>query len=366
MNLASPILSFAAVSRPQKLAVPYNLSFGALTQFDSFFIRVLTPQGQGFGEITPLPGYSSETPQAVLAALATIPDDLNAGADGAKIVSRLARDAPMAASGLACALETAALGVEEAFLRPKPSIPLLGLCQGGSVDDVAREARRLSDEGYTTLKMKVGTRSTDEDLAMLRAAASGARGHVRIRIDANQAMTPEPARALIAGLDGLPIELFEQPFAPSMDDEMRPLAAMSPVPLMLDESINTEEDIDRAAALGVQYVKLKLCKHPGMAATEAMIARAKAKGLRLVFGNGVQGALGNRLEARVHRAGAIKSASEANGFLKVADSPFGEAMASRDGRLIDDGLGNPDAPFAVGKPIATWQRSPCSVREHSV
>ena len=137
---------------------------------------------------------------------------------------------------------------------------------------------------------------------------------------------------------------------------MTSLAAVSPVPLMLDESINTADDIDRAAALGVQYVKLKLCKHPGMAATLALVAASRRKGLRLVFGNGVQGALGNRLEARVQREGRIDSASEANGFLKVARSPFGEAMTARGGRLIDDGLGNPAAPFAVGQArLPSWE-----------
>jgi len=366
MNLAAPILSFAAVSWPQKLSAPYNLSFGALTQFDSFFIRVVTPEGEGFGEITPLPGYSAETPQAVAAALSTIAANLKTGADAAIIIARLNKDAPMVASGFACAMETASLGIDEAFLKPQPSIPLLALCQGASPEEVARAAKRLSGEGYTTLKMKVGTRSTAEDLALMRAAASGAGAGVRIRIDANQAMAPDTAHALVAGLRDLPIELFEQPFPPDMDEAMRPLAAVSPVPLMLDESINTKSDIDRAAALGVQYVKLKLCKHPGMAATQAMIESARARGLRLVFGNGVQSALGNRLEARVHRSGAIETASEANGFLKVATSPFGEAMTARGGQLIDAGVGNPTAPFRAGKPVTVWRRLPCSAREHSV
>ena len=126
---------------------------------------------------------------------------------------------------------------------------------------------------------------------------------------------------------------------------------------MLDEFINDAEDIDRAAALGVHYVKLKLCKHPGMAATEALIARASAKGLKLVFGNGVQGALGNRLEARVHREAGIVSASEANGFLKVAHSPFGESMTAHRRPLIDAGLGNPEMPFGTGRLLSRW-RSP--------
>jgi L-Ala-D/L-Glu epimerase / N-acetyl-D-glutamate racemase len=354
MSLSTSILDFAAVSCPLKLAEPYNLAFGALTQFDSFFVRVVTPQGEGYGEVTPLPGYSAETPRTVEESLASIAGELGAGADGAAIVARLEKDAPMVASALACALETAVLGIDEAFLCPHESIPLLALCQGSSPEAVTREAGRLSRAGYATLKMKVGTRPVADDLALLRAAAAGAKSGIRIRIDANQAMTPEAARALVSSLGDLPVELFEQPFTPDMDAEMGPLAAVSPVPLMLDESINDTDDIHRAASLGVRYVKLKLCKHPGMAATQAMIAHAKANGLRLVFGNGVQSALGNRLEARVHREGRIDSASEANGFLKVARSSFGEAMTARGGRLIDAGLGRPAALFAAGKAVASW------------
>ena len=118
------------------------------------------------------------------------------GEDAQAIVARLAADAPMVASALACALETAALGVEDAFLLPHDPIPLLALCQGPAPEAVAAEARRLSLAGYTTLKMKVGARTTAEDVALLRAAAAGAGAGIRIRIDANQAMIPETARAL--------------------------------------------------------------------------------------------------------------------------------------------------------------------------
>ena len=366
MTSNTSILSFESVSCPLALSEPYNLSFGPLRQFDSNFIRIVTAQGSGYGEITPLPGYSAETPHTIETVLVGIADELASGEHVERIVSRLAADAPMVASALVCALETASIGIDEAFLRPHDAVALLALCQGPTPDAVAMEARRLSAAGYTTLKMKVGTRATADDVALLRAAASGARAGVRIRIDANQIMTVEAAHALVRCLADLPIELFEQPFPSEMDAEMAPLAAASPVPLMLDESINDAEDIDRAAALGVQYVKLKLCKHPGMAATRKLIARAQAKGLKLVFGNGVQSALGNRLEARVHREAGIASASEANGFLKVARSPFGEAMTAREGQLIDAGLGNPEAPFETGRRISHWRSPACSAHEHQL
>lgn len=366
MNSSGQILSYAAVSCPLRLITPYNLSFGAMAHLDSFFVKILTQHGAGYGEITPLPGYSTETLQTVESALATISTYLEEGQEGTEIIARLNDEAPMVASAFACAIETSKIGVDAAFLKSQDAIPLLALCQGESPNAVASEAKRLSDEGYTTLKMKVGTRPVADDLALLSAAANGAALGTRIRIDANQAMTPESARALILVLEDLPIELFEQPFPPKMDEEMGLLAAASSVPLMLDESICGPGDIDRASALGVQYVKLKLCKHPGIAATLDMVAHAKAKGLQLVFGNGVQSALGNRLEARIHREGGIGTASEANGFLKVAKSPFAEAMTAREGQLIDDGLVDLKTPFATGKVLARWQKSNCSMQDRTL
>jgi L-alanine-DL-glutamate epimerase-like enolase superfamily enzyme len=350
--------SYVAVRSPLQLTAPYDLSFAKLTRFDSYYVKLETSVGAGYGEITPLPGYSDETPASVERALVEIGAMLRAGTQISDIVAALLPRAPMVGSALACAMETAALGVDEAFSRPMPSIPLVAICQGASSADMAREAERLSRAGYATLKIKVGVRPVADDLERLRAVAAWIGPAGRIRIDANQSLGVDAARALVAGLAGLPIELFEQPFPPAMDAEMKPLSAASPVPLMLDESINVADDIDRASALGVRYVKLKLCKHSGLGGTRAMIDYARRRGLALVFGNGVQSALGNRLEARLHRECAITSASEANGFLKVAASPFRETMRAEQGMLVDGGLGDPGAPFEASAHVAAWATEP--------
>lgn len=355
---AMAAMRYIAVRCPLRLATPYDLSFGRLTRFDSYYVKLETGAGAGYGEITPLPGYSDETPASVERALVEIGAMLRAGTQVSEIVAALMPRAPMVGSALACAMETAALGVDEAFTRPMPPIPLVALCQGASSADMAREAERLKRAGYATLKIKVGARPVAVDLERLRAAAARIGPEGRIRIDANQSLGVDAARALVAGLDGLPIELLEQPFPPPMDAEMKPLAAASPVPLMLDESINAADDIDRASALGVRYVKLKLCKHAGLGGTRAMIDHARRRDLALVYGNGVQSALGNRLEARLHRECAITSASEANGFLKVATSPFRESMRAEQGLLVDGGLGNPAAPFEGSAPVAAWAADP--------
>jgi L-alanine-DL-glutamate epimerase-like enolase superfamily enzyme len=94
------------------------------------------------------------------------------------------------------------------------------------------------------------------------------------------------------------------------------LSRESPLPLMLDESIDSEAELEemlRLRCAGV--VKFKLMKAGGMNELERLILRAKAAGLKVVLGNGVAGDVGNFQELIV--AGRhVETAGEMNGFLK--------------------------------------------------
>jgi L-alanine-DL-glutamate epimerase-like enolase superfamily enzyme len=136
-----------------------------------------------------------------------------------------------------------------------------------------------------------------------------------------------------------------------MWSECERLTSSTSFPIMLDESIWTGEDISRAAACGAKHVKLKLCKHPGMAASVALIEEARRHGLGVVYGNGVQTALGNHLEARVHLTCGLSTAIEANGFVKVKDHPFPSRLEVSGGKLVDRGLGLVTGALTSGRVI---------------
>ena len=55
---------------PERLHTPYVLSFGTVEQLDTYYVMVEGGGRVGFGEITPLPGYSDESAETVEAALA--------------------------------------------------------------------------------------------------------------------------------------------------------------------------------------------------------------------------------------------------------------------------------------------------------
>jgi L-alanine-DL-glutamate epimerase-like enolase superfamily enzyme len=140
-------------------------------------------------------------------------------------------------------------------------------------------------------------------------------GRCRLRIDANQGYDREhgcasPPRSIRRASS------LEQPCAAGDWDAARAVAAVSPVPMMLDESIYGMDDIERAARLeAARFIKLKLMKMGSLDALARGIRRIRELGMEPVLGNGVACEVGCWMEACIART-LITNAGEMNGFLK--------------------------------------------------
>jgi L-Ala-D/L-Glu epimerase len=293
---------------------PYHLSFATLEAFELFLVAVRVDGREGLGDCVPLPGYSPETADGVWASLKERAPAL-VGRPASEALAELERGRegrPFAAAPLITAIETA--------LSPRSpaadvSVPLVGTVGGNDGHESASDAERLVAAGYETLKIKVGW-DPDADAERVARIQGAVAGRARIRLDANQAWDLEQARRFAARVDPAGIEHFEQPFPPAAWDQAAALARTSPLPLMLDESIETGADLERAIELGcAQVVKFKLAKAGGPAALERLIGRARAGGLRVVLGNGVAGDVENLAELLI-ASESIDTAGEMNGFLK--------------------------------------------------
>ncbi len=329
---------------------PYRLSFATLEQFDTFYVALEGEGKLGLGEITPLPGYGGETVEAAGLALAQAKKELVAGKPAREVWNQLTRDFPMTASGLACAYETWAEGEAEAFQTPlAAAVPLAGLCAGNTPEEMVSEAQRLVKDGFTVFKLKAGRAPEFEEI-LARAAAKELPPGGSMRLDANQAYGYDDALELCHRLEDLgSMALLEQPFKPDMWAECKRLTASTTFPIMLDESIWVKEEISRAVEVGAKHVKLKLCKHPGLAATYDLVEEARRCGLGIIYGNGVQTALGNHLEARVHLRLGLATATEANGFAKVKEHPFPSGLTVSQGKIADKGLSVTTESLATGR-----------------
>ena len=145
----------------------------------------------------------------------------------------------------------------------------------GSEDDMAAEARRMSD--YALLKLKVDS-ATGFDL--LKAVAE-ARPDASFIIDANEAWRMEQLEAFAAAAQNLRVQLIEQPLPRGEDEALEGFA--SPIPLAADESFHGLPDVDRLKNR-YQVINIKLDKIGGL--TEALLAaeRGRQLGLDLMVG----------------------------------------------------------------------------------
>jgi L-alanine-DL-glutamate epimerase-like enolase superfamily enzyme len=213
------------------------------------------------------------------------------------------------------------------------AVPLVGLLQAKNEDAMHAEFRQLLDAGYRTLKVKVGFDVT-RDTQMLKSVQRVVGDKARIRIDANQGYSAEQGMAFARALDPAGIELFEQPCAAGDWDAHLAVARVSPVPMMLDESIYGLADIEKAAALrAAAYIKVKLMKLVTLDALVQAIARIKALGMQAVLGNGVACDPGCWMEACI-AARHIDNAGEMNGLLKARAPLLREPLAFRDGAIV--------------------------------
>jgi L-alanine-DL-glutamate epimerase-like enolase superfamily enzyme len=247
-------------------------------------------------------------------------------------VGSLDTRAPFTATALYTAME---MLQGEALLQTNGNtrVPLLALLHGETPEALTIEIEDGLSEGYDTFKVKVGF-DADKDLERVGTIQRIVAGRARIRLDANQGFNENDACRFAAGLDPEGIELLEQTCAAGDWDAAKAVAAVSTVPLMLDESIYDLDDVDRAAELGcASFIKFKLMKAGGLAKLAAALAHIRALGMTPVLGNGVACDLGCWMEACVAARG-IDNAGEMNGFLKTTQSLFRVPLKMDQGAVV--------------------------------
>jgi muconate cycloisomerase len=142
----------------------------------------------------------------------------------------------------------------------------------GPPEQVAADAERWAQDGFTTFKIKLGAESAKtipqggfsrtRDVGQVRAVREALGSSMRIRVDANEAWGLETAKATLAALEEFDVELAEQPVAGL--EAMAELAADTSIPLAADESVTNAAEAEEAVALrACAYTGIKLSKVGG-------------------------------------------------------------------------------------------------------
>lgn len=317
------------------------------TKQRSAVVRITDQDGRvGLGNIDPSPGYSVETIEQSLNALA---DTLGPAALGQET------------GNIHCL--TAHLDQKlDHFLDAKAAIEmaatdLIGrrheLCVsdmlGGSVmkeasfngwigivspEEAAAEVTRWYEAGWRSTKIKIGGDIyADRDrVAAVRRATDP---NFKIRVDANAGYTVDQAIALGKMLEPYNLELMEQPVAADDFEGLRQVRNAVDIPIMADESITDFASLIKIIQMGsADIVKLKVMKQGGFLKTSRMLATAEAAGLGVVIGHGF--GLGINTMAEILLAStsrAVLSGLECVGPIKTSDDIVTHKLDLTSGRL---------------------------------
>ncbi len=304
-----------------RLKKPYILSFATLEVFISIQIRLTDHRGnQRTAEVVPLLGYSEESESDIVDYLnAKIP--LVEGLDFGQARSTVSKDIqkqPFATSPILTAIDLFDYPIGSVGFPPEK---LVAPTSTKDKSDLLSAAQRCIDERLT-LKVKL-TGDPEEDINGLLSLKDHDLRYVRL--DANQAYDLQDAQYLIGTLkeegQADKYDYFEQPFSVHDWESHLILNQLYPeIPVMLDESIVTESDLDQAVENEIRFVKLKLFKQGGIMETVHLAKKAHENGVKVVLGNGVATALSNDIENHlfVSMSTLFYGASEANGYLKVS------------------------------------------------
>jgi L-alanine-DL-glutamate epimerase-like enolase superfamily enzyme len=316
------------------LVTPYKVSSQVFDYFDPLVVEMRDADGRiGWGEALISSFYTNETPEGGWAFCNEMAERLVGltGAAAKALLRPAIRDNSHAASTLLTAIEM----LERSALLEVPApatIPLLAPLHSMDTVTVGREIDALLAEGFRTLKIKVGFDAT-RDLERMRAIQRAVGGRATLRLDANQGFDRAAACRFAAALDPTGIELFEQPCHKDDWEANAAVAAVSTVPVMLDESIYGIDEIDRAAALpGIGFVKVKLKKLGGLEELARALRHIHAAGLEPVLGDGTATDISCWMEACVARS-TIHNAGEMNGFLKLQRRLFETPLPFVDGAI---------------------------------
>lgn len=232
------------------------------------------------------------------------------------LLSRPLDSTPLSAippPALAFALETAAFDCLAqsrgkslaAFLggasRPIEVNAVIGEATPSETENLAMQA---VEEGFRTLKLKVGGRLLSLDEEALSRVRRSVGPSVKLRLDANRAWHEPQAALALLRLAKFSPEFIEEPVTPADPVTLSRLRLDSPIPIAADESV---ENIQSAHALtdsnAVDLLVIKLARVGGISVARSIVDHARARDIGVVLTSSLETGVG--LTAATHLAAAV-------------------------------------------------------------
>jgi muconate cycloisomerase len=248
-----------------------------LSCVENLLIRIEAENGLvGWGEASSAPSHGGASLQDMLASFHQEMHDFLIGKNILELsgitqqLNLLAKNAKSAVAAVDVALYDLLgkhLGVPVHVLlggAQRHQVPPLWLIGNSSIEKDLSEAQLKWDHGYRFFKLKLGVKSLDDDIALTIAIREKLGDQLQICADANMGMNLDQANTYVQAVKNTRLAYLEQPLHKKDIQGIQTLAKTSPIPIGLDESVTSTDDILAAAKDGVQGVSLKTLKLGGL------------------------------------------------------------------------------------------------------
>ena len=299
---------------PFRLALRAPLVTGGVAiRFRAGFLVSLTADGvTGWGEASPLPGWSRTSLLETEVGLRHVVDGLDASDEAAlgALIGAM-QDTPHARAGVAGAwadLRARRVGrpladclVADPNRTPAQAVAVNALIAEPEPSRVEQAARNAADAGSCAVKLKVGAADPAIDIERIRRARAALGDEAELRLDANGAWDERTALEVLERVQNSDIAYCEEPVAGV--EAIAALGQRSPIAVAVDESMRSQTDAVQALDLGVSNLIVKPQALGGPDVALAIAARAHEAGARVTVTSFLDSAVG--LAHALHVAVAV-------------------------------------------------------------
>ncbi len=318
-----PSLELTAAPLELPLVHTFTIARSSESVARTVLVRLRWGALDALGESSPSARYG-ESPESVIAGLAT----RELGADPYALDALLAGLPPAQRCGLDIALhDCIAKDVDRPLWRllglDPARTPLTSFTIGiAAIAEMLDKVRAVGT--HPVIKVKLGAGAEIETIAAIRSLYTGT-----IRIDANEAWTPEAAVAILRELERYGIEFCEQPIPAGTPERLRWIRERTAIPLVTDEDSTNAGDLPALAGC-VDGINVKLVKCGGIRGALAMIHTARALGLKIMLGCMVESAI---LSTAAAHLSPLVDWADLDGPFLVARDPFA-GLSYADGKIV--------------------------------
>ncbi len=296
--------------------LPFTIATGTMYFAQNLLVRIHTDNGLiGIGECSAFPMIAGET-QATCYEMAKDFASLWKNKDPLEIESRM-QELDLFTAGNYTAKSAFDMALYDISSK-HAQMPLYQFLGGqnkrietdltigiDTPEKMAATAREFQQKGVNIIKVKLGKKVT-EDIRRIKEIREAIGYEIKIRIDANQGWSFNDAEIALTNLSCYKIEFCEQPMRKWNDELLPQLMAISPIPIMADESVFTHHDAERLIRhKACTYINIKFAKSGGILEATKINQIAEANGIACMLGGMLESRLA--LTAKMHFALAHKN-----------------------------------------------------------